>query len=113
MTKRSYRYLHILMVLMTAIMLLSSYYFEFIGHLQPCPLCLMQRYCVWGLFFAGLISLGVNTYRRAGWANGLQLFFSLAGSYFASRQLWLQSLPPDQTPSCLPDLSVLLRYFPW
>lgn len=113
MTKRAYRYLHVLTVLLTAGMLFASYYFEYIGHLQPCPLCLMQRYCVFGLFFAGMLALGVNTFKRALWANGLQLFFATAGAYFAGRQLWLQSLPPDQTPACLPDLSVLIRYFPW
>jgi len=41
------------------------------------------------------------------------LFIGLAGVYFASRQIWLQSLPHDAMPACLPAIDVLIRYFPW
>jgi disulfide bond formation protein DsbB len=27
--------------------------------------------------------------------------------------VWLQSLPADQIPACLPGLDALLHYFPW
>lgn len=45
--------------------------------------------------------------------TAIQVIVSLAGLYFAGRQLWLQSLPADQAPACMPDLSVLIHYFPW
>lgn len=42
-----------------------------------------------------------------------QLLIGIAGIYFSGRQLWLQTLPADQLPACLPGMSVLLQYFPW
>jgi disulfide bond formation protein DsbB len=34
------------------------------------------------------------------------------GGGFALRQLWLQSLPADQVPSCGPDLAYMIDAFP-
>jgi disulfide bond formation protein DsbB len=36
----------------------------------------------------------------------------MVGGGFAIRQLWLQSLPADQVPSCGPDLSYMIDAFP-
>ena len=36
----------------------------------------------------------------------------IIGGGFSSRQVWLQSLPPDQVPACGPDLSYLIENFP-
>jgi disulfide bond formation protein DsbB len=36
----------------------------------------------------------------------------MVGGGFAIRQLWLQSLPADQVPSCGPDLSYMIEAFP-
>ena len=51
-----------------------------------------------------------NNYRRLFF---LQIGFALLGIFFASRQLWLQSLPPNDVPACLPGLDILIHYFPW
>ena len=49
---------------------------------------------------------------RVRWAVGLQGLFAFAGLCFALRQLWIQALPADQVPACLPGLDVLMKYYP-
>lgn len=40
------------------------------------------------------------------------IVFAILGGSFSSRQLWLQSLPPDQVPACGPALDYLFENFP-
>ncbi len=35
------------------------------------------------------------------------------GSLFSMRQLWLQSLPPEEVPACGPGLDYMIEVFPW
>lgn len=102
-----------LMLLLTLFTLGASFYLQYITGLMPCPLCLMQRGCA--LLFALMCLFGVRvpSLVRSRAIVILQLFFALSGLFFASRQLWLQSLPPGQAPACLPGLDTLIRYFPW
>ncbi len=77
----------------------------------PCPLCLMQR--IW-FFAAGAFAFtGLMHDPRWGIYPLLSLVSSLIGGGFAIRQLYLQSLPPDQVPACGPDVDYLLRSFPF
>jgi protein dithiol:quinone oxidoreductase len=93
--------------------LLASFYLQYGMALEPCPLCIMQRVCVMAIvltsgaafLFPSLIK------KRSYWI--LQVFWVGAGVYFVSRQLWLQSLPMNQVPACMPGLHILMTYFPW
>ncbi len=96
----------------TLFMSLASFYFEYVLELNPCPLCIMQRLVMLGL--AVIFFLCVLTSRRL-----LILSYSLLGSvigglgvFFASRQLYLQSLPTSQQPACGPGFNALIKYFP-
>lgn len=111
MSKFSYRRSQSLLGLLSLFVLFSSLYFEYVVGLQPCPLCIMQRVCVFLLL--ALTGLGVTTHKKAHIVCFFQILIALAGLYFAGRQLWLQSLPPGQIPACLPGLDVLIHYFPW
>lgn len=113
MNRLTDRNLQILFVLLSFTVLSSSFYFQYIQGLQPCPLCLMQRVCVFVLFLLGLIRILLGTVYHANLLIYLHIIISTAGIFFSSRQLWLQSLSADQTPACLPDLEILTRYFPW
>jgi protein dithiol:quinone oxidoreductase len=94
------------------VVFLASLYFQYVRGLQPCPLCIMQRVSV--------LIIGVLALRAVfvGFAKSRQRLliimgiFALLGIYFALRQLWLQSLPADRLPACLPGLDVMMRYFP-
>lgn len=88
-------------------------YVQFYLHIDPCPLCIFQRVAFIGMGIMFLIG-AIHAPRRGGrWGYvALVVLFALAGIAVAWRQLWLQSLPPDQVPSCGPGLSYMLDAFP-
>ena len=111
MTKLMYRKVQYFLVLITVFVLFFSLYAQYGLGLQPCPLCLMQRTCVFVLL--GIMGLSLGTLKRARIISLLQAFVACAGLFFALRQLWLQSLPPGSAPACMPGLNILIHYFPW
>ena len=111
MTKIQYRRVQYLLVLITVFVLFFSLYSQYVLGLQPCPLCLMQRICVFVLL--GLMGFTLGTLKRARILSLLQCFIACAGIFFALRQLWLQSLPAGAAPACMPGLDILIKYFPW
>ena len=44
---------------------------------------------------------------------GVALFAALGGAATAGRQVWLQNIPPDQLPSCLPRLEYMREALPF
>lgn len=92
----------------------GALYMEHFMDLMPCPLCLVQR----GFVIAfGLICLiaalhGPQALGRRIYAV-LALIFAGLGAATAGRQIWLQTLPPDQLPSCLPSLDYMLEVLPF
>ncbi|WED42497.1 disulfide bond formation protein B [Legionella cardiaca] len=113
MNKLTYKRWQIMLVLISLIVLVSSFYFQYVKGLQPCPLCLMQRFCVFLLLIIGLIGLCSNYLKTGKILAILQILGAAGGVFFAVRQLWLQSLPSGQAPACMPELEVLIHYFPW
>lgn len=111
MSKRTYRNIQSLLLLITILVLAMAFYFEYVEGLQPCPLCLMQRLCTALLGMFCLMGLCLSTLRRAQTVAVIQLFFAGAGLFFASRQMWLQSLPADHTGTCMPNIEMLFHYF--
>ncbi len=65
------------------------------------------------LFILSLIGIYAERIKLRKMIAVLQIIFAFGGVFFAGRQLWLQALPPGQAPACMPDLGVLVRYFPW
>ena len=70
--------------------------------MMPCPLCIFQRIAFGGVALVGLLgaihdpkgALGRRFY-------GVLAFLAAAiGAGIAMRHVWIQSLPPDQVPSC-------------
>ncbi len=110
MNQRTYKIVQGLLFLLTVAVLSASFYFQYIKGLEPCPLCLMQRICVFFLALFGLLGLASARWRLAA---VLQLFSAVCGLFFAGRQLWLQSLTAEHIPACMPGLDVLIHYFPW
>ena len=111
MKKLTYKKIQLLLVLVTFFVLFASLYFQYFLGLRPCPLCIMQRVFVFLLL--GLLGLSLGTLRKAHFICLMQVVISGAGLFFSLRQLWLQSLPVGKAPACMPDLDVLIRYFPW
>lgn len=89
-------------------------YAQYVMGLEPCPLCMLQRVgvvAVGGLaLLAGLFNPRGIAYRI--WSVLIALA-AVAGASVSGRQLWLQSLPPDQVPQCGPGLDYLLETLPF
>ncbi|WP_131793843.1 disulfide bond formation protein B [Fluoribacter gormanii] len=111
MRKLTYRKFQNFNAILTLFVLFASFYFQYIVGLIPCPLCIMQRVCVFLLL--AIMGLSLRTLKKAHIISLLQVIISCAGLFFALRQLWLQSLPAGEAPACMPGLDVLIRYFPW
>lgn len=91
-----------------------AFYMQYVQGLEPCPLCMMQRIVIYALATLFLIA-GIHNPQRVGqriYGTFITLI-SLAGTGFASRQLWLQSLPPEEVPACGPSLEYMIDVLPW
>jgi disulfide bond formation protein DsbB len=88
-------------------------YVEHFLHLMPCPLCVFQRMATIAL---GLIFLIAALHNPRGWGSRVYAVLLVAaagtGIGVAGRHVWLQSLPPDQVPSCGPGIDYILDAFP-
>jgi disulfide bond formation protein DsbB len=113
MKLRSSHKFALFLFLLTFIVLCSSLYFQYALGYEPCPLCMMQRICIFILMLLTLFSCIISSQSRVKVLVIGQIIFCVAGLYFAGRQVWLQSLLPGNTPACMPGLDVLLEYFPW
>jgi len=110
----SIRQTNLLLVLGCTGLIAAALYMEHVMKMQPCSLCITQRIFViaTGLFaLAALIHHPTGSGRRV--YAGLGVLAALLGAAFASRQLWLQSLPADQVPACGPGLAYIFEEFPF
>jgi len=99
--------------LFCASMLAIAGYFQFVDHLEPCPLCILQRVFT---LFVGVILLLAVLHNPGNFANRVYGFLAglvaLVGASISARHVWLQNLPEDQVPSCGPGLNFMLDNFP-
>ncbi len=109
----STRQLFLLALLGCIGMLAAALYLEHVVGLVPCPLCHVQRFAV-ALF--ALVCLLATVHNPARCGQRIYAFFAGLAAIFgiatAGRQIWLQGLPKDQLPSCLPPLEFMLEAFP-
>ena len=108
------RQIHFAIFLSAVGAMMVAYCFEYAMGLKPCPLCLSQRAVV---IIIGLISM-ISYFHQPSdrvkkWYSVGLGFFALTGIALAGRQLYLQSLPPDKVPACMPDLSYLMDVLPF
>lgn len=108
-----YRSLQWIIAAISGSVLLFSFYLEYVQNLDPCILCLSQRACVFLLLGLALY----NAFKKNIIKNkALHLFsasIALLGIYLSLRQVWLENLPITTPVTCLPDMSILIQYFPW
>jgi protein dithiol:quinone oxidoreductase len=81
----------LLAIALACIGLLSfGLYMQHVLDMQPCPLCVLQRYAFAAIAIFCLIGAVVNTPRAAG---GLALLSALTGGGIAGYHLWVQAHP--------------------
>ncbi len=87
-------------------------YLQEVRHLEPCPLCILQRYAFIAVGVIALVA-AVHGPGRIGQAvYGLLVALTAgAGAGIAVRQTWIQHNPPTVL-DCGPDLAYMLESFP-
>jgi len=100
-------------LIFSACALFATYFCEYCLHLSPCPLCLMQRFCIEILGFMSLGFFVVEQWSRLLWYRILYVAVILLGIILAARQMWLQLLSPHDSGACMPGFEALVSYFSW
>lgn len=100
-------------VIAAAALIGTALYMQYVMYLDPCPLCLLQR---WVVIAVGAVLLLTFVHYPRG---ALRKIYGAAvvvlagfGVVVAGRHVWLQSLPPEQVPACGPGLEYLLETLP-
>ena len=92
-------------------MLAFGLYLQHVTGLEPCPMCIVQRYAMALVALTAGISGAFR--QRAAHIGGalLMLLFSGFGAFVAARQSWLQWYPPEIA-SCGRDFYGMIETFP-
>jgi len=110
----SFRRLFALMAFLTALVLMGAYFLEYRLSLQPCPLCLLQRYVLWIVAILLIVGAIHNPKHLGRFYYGAGVILaSLIGVLLAGRQIWIQFLPPQEHASCVANLNRLFQYLSW
>ncbi len=97
-------------------LLLAAFYFQYVEGMDPCPLCIFQRIAVLALGIWFLIHGIHKPLAGSRWHiayNSMGLTSALLGAGISARHTYLQSLPPDQVPTCGPSLDYLVDMLPF
>ncbi len=106
------RFIYLAIFLACAGLMGFGLYLQHVEHLEPCPLCIFQRYA---FVATGLVAL-IAAIHRPG-KMGIWIYSMLAalsagiGAVIAGRQTWLQHNPPNAL-DCGPDLAYMLDSLP-
>jgi protein dithiol:quinone oxidoreductase len=107
------RMIFALMFLACAGLIGFALYLQYAKGLEPCPLCILQRYAFVGIGLVALIATLHNPGKAAqAIYSFLSVLFALGGLIVAGRHVWLEQLPKDQVPACGPGLDFILDAFP-
>ena len=92
-------------------MLAFGLYLQHVVGLEPCPMCIVQRYALIGVaFIAGITALTDKKWPLVS-GSVLMLLVSGFGAFVAARQSWLQWYPPESA-SCGRDFYGMIETFP-
>lgn len=91
-----------------------AYYLQYVHQLEPCSMCMLQRFAMVALGMCFLIPwltnpglLGQKIFA------GLALVFAVIGEVLAGRHVWLQHLPEDKVPACGPNWDYMVDVLPF
>jgi len=100
-----------LIALACAAMLAFGLYLQHVEGLNPCPMCIVQRYALIGVALLALLGSRLQRYGRMAVVAGLMTLLSGFGAFVAARQSWLQWYPPEIV-TCGRDLYGMIENFP-
>ena len=107
------RLIYLAIFLACAALMAFGLYLQHGRGLEPCPLCILQRYA---FVATGVIALAAAIHGAGPvgrWIYSILVVLAAgAGAVIAGRQTWLQHNPPHAL-DCGPDLSYMLSSLPW
>lgn len=92
-------------------LVLGGFVLQYAAELEPCPMCIVQRYAyiVLGIIAFASWQWGGRSCNR--WSAFACSVIAIAGAYVAARQSWLQWYPPEVL-SCGRDFYGMVQTFP-
>lgn len=92
-------------------MLAFGLYLQHVVGLEPCPMCIVQRYALILVAVAAAVAAAARGRTMHSVGALLVLLFSGFGAFVAARQSWLQWYPPEIA-SCGRDFYGMIETFP-
>lgn len=94
-----------------AMMAFGVLYLQYYLELEPCPMCIVQRYAMLGVILWCLLGLSKKSPIRSLVMSWLVFLTAGFGAFVAARQTWLQWYPPEVV-SCGRDFYGMIENFP-
>ncbi|MCZ8253916.1 MAG: disulfide bond formation protein B [Hylemonella sp.] len=105
------RRVYVLIVLACLGLLGFGLYLQHVVGLEPCPMCIVQRYAMIALAVVAAIAAALPGPRSHRWFGALTLLIAAFGAFVAARQSWLQWYPPEIA-TCGRDFYGMIENFP-
>ena len=86
-------------------------YLQHVVGLEPCPMCIVQRYVMVLMGLVALLGASMSGPKTSRVAGCLLVLLAGGGAYVAARQTWLQWYPPEVV-SCGRDFYGMIETFP-
>ncbi|HTO44183.1 MAG TPA: disulfide bond formation protein B [Burkholderiales bacterium] len=107
------RWIYAAIFLSCAGLMAFGLYLQHVERLEPCPLCILQRYAFVVTGSIALVAAIHGAGRIGTWIySALVSLSAIAGAALAARQTWLQHNPPNAL-DCGPDLAYMLESMPF
>jgi len=92
-------------------LLLFGMYLQHVEGLEPCPMCIVQRYALILVGLLAALAAGLASAKVRGFVTLLAVLMAGFGAFVAARQSWLQWFPPEIL-SCGRDFFGMIESFP-
>ena len=92
-------------------LLLFGLYLQHVVGLNPCPMCIVQRYALIGVLVLGVVGWRLRKALPMALWSLMLVLVSGFGAFVAARQSWLQWYPPEVV-SCGRDFYGMIENFP-
>ncbi len=107
------RFLYLAGFFICAALLGTAYYFEIVEFMEPCPLCMAQRFFVLMVGIFCLLAFLFDNFRIPSRLSlGLGSAFAIGGAFVADHHVYIQNLPPEDVPACGPSFEYLMDTLP-
>lgn len=113
MIKKIMHIIPLLLFILAGVVLLVSFYLQFVLNVEPCPLCIMQRFIVFLLTVLSYVHWRYPYLKFTLELLMVKLFVVLLGLFFSGRQIYLQVFADSFTGVCMPGLAEVLSYVSW